>query len=120
MADFTETTEALKSGLTEMLMGMVNEPVQNAVNQIPAILARDDISEDEKIDMIEQLQLALVTPFVGAAVNVAQACRLELGVFLNLNGHAWEEIRSQLMSQVGAEMLSRAQQEPGGNEGADS
>jgi hypothetical protein len=117
MADFTKMTDELKQQLTEMVMGMVNEPVQNAVEQIPHILGRQDLSEDEKIDMVELLQLAIVTPFVGAAVNAAQACRLELGVFLNLNGHAWEEIRQQLMTQVGAEMLGIGREPEDGGEG---
>jgi hypothetical protein len=109
MADqtFQRMTDELKQQLTEMVMGVVNEPVQQAINQIPIILSREDLAEEEKIDVVEQLQLAIVTPLVGAAVNAAQACRLELGVFLNLNGHAWEEIRGQLMARIGAEMLSK-------------
>lgn len=112
--NFTDMTNELKQQLTEMVMGVVNEPVQQAVNQIPHIVGRQDLSQDQKIEIIEQLQLALVTPLVGAAVNAAQACRLELGVFLNLNGHAWEEIRGQLMARVGQEMLTRGVQEEEG------
>lgn len=104
--DFSEVAEALRQNLDEMLGGMVNEPVAQAVDQIPALLGRQDWSQEQKVEAVKELQLALVAPFLGAAVNAAQASQMDLGMFLFYCGQAWEEVRSQQMAHIAEEMLN--------------
>ena len=104
--DFSEIANALRDNLDEMLGGLVNEPVQQAVDQIPGILGRQDWTVEQKTDAIKELQLALVAPFLGAAVNSAQASQMDLGLFLFYCGQAWEEVRAQQMAHIAEEMLN--------------
>ena len=116
--DFTEIAEALRNNLDEMLGGLVNEPVSQAVDQIPSILGRQDWTTEQKMEAVKELQLALVAPFLGAAVNAAQASQMELGLFLFYVGQAWEEVRSQQMAHIAEEMLN-PDKETDGTEGND-
>jgi secreted Zn-dependent insulinase-like peptidase len=104
--DFSEIAEALRRNLDEMLGGLINEPVRQAVDQIPGILGRQDWTVEQKHEAVKELQLALVAPFVGAAVNAAQGSQMDLGLFLFYTGQAWEEVRSQQMAHIAEEMLN--------------
>lgn len=108
---FEDVVEQLRTDLNEMLMGMVEEPVKQALAQIPAILQRTDWNEETKLDALEKLQLALVSPFLNATVNVAQGAQMDLGRYLFFCGKAWEEIRSVRVSQIAQEMLNKGTQD---------
>jgi hypothetical protein len=117
--DFTEVAEALRENLDEMLGGLVNEPVSQAVDQIPTILGRQDWTMEQKTEAVKELQLALVAPFLGAAVNAAQASQMDLGFFLFYCGQAWEEVRAQQISHIAKEMLNPEGKENDGIEEAE-
>jgi len=104
---FEDVTEQLRVNLNEMLMGLVEEPVKQALMQIPVILQRSDWDEETKLAALEKLQLALVSPFLNATVNVAQGAQMDLGRFLFFCGKAWEEIRSVRVSHIAQEMLNK-------------
>lgn len=104
---FEDVAEQLRQDLHAMLMGMVDEPVKQALAQIPAIMQREDWDQETKLEAVERLQLALLTPFLNATVNVAQGSQMDLGRFLFFCGRAWEEIRSAQISHVAQTMLNR-------------
>jgi hypothetical protein len=116
--DFSHIAEALRENLDDMLGGLINEPVRQAVDQIPGILGRQDWTTEQKHDAVKQLQLALVAPFLGAAVNAAQASQMDLGLFLFYCGQAWEEVRSQQMAHIAQEMLNKGAEGEGSTEDA--
>lgn len=104
--NFDDVADQLKAHLDEMLMGMVDEPVRQALSQIPEIMKREDWTQEAKLEAIKKLQLALVAPFLNAAVNVAQGSQMDLALFLFYGGKAWEEIRSAQMAHIAQEMLT--------------
>jgi secreted Zn-dependent insulinase-like peptidase len=105
--EYTLLIDTLKEQLDEILQELVEQPVAQALSKIPGILAREDWPEQQKIQAIRSLQLALTAPFLGAAVNAAHGSRMDLGTFLNYCGQAWEEVRNQMMAHVGQEILNR-------------
>jgi len=111
--EYNTLVDTLRKQLDELLKELVQDPVRYALSKIPEILARKDWSEQQKIDAIRAMQLALTAPFLGAAVNAAHGSRMDLGTFLNYCGQAWEEVRSQMMAHVGQEILNRGTGENG-------
>ena len=104
--NFDDIAEQLRQDLRAILMEMVNDPVRKALEQLPIIMQRKDWSQEAKMEAIEKLQIALVSPFLNAAVNTAQGAQMDLGRFLFYCGKAWEEIRSAQMAQIAQEMLN--------------
>lgn len=102
-----QVAEELRGHLNEMMQALISDPVRQAVDRIPGLLQRQDWTDQQKTEAIQMLQLALVTPFLNAAVNAAQACRMPLSSFLNYTGAAWEEIRGRQMAHIAEEMLNR-------------
>lgn len=107
MADnFELLADELRKQMNELMVSSVQGPMQSAVQSIPAIMRREDWSMEAKVSAVQMLQVAIVSPFINAAVNAAHSSGMDLGLFLNYCGSAWDEIRAAHMAHVAADMLN--------------
>jgi hypothetical protein len=102
--------------MNEMVQESVREPIQAALSQIPIILQRQDWSMDVRVAAVRTLQVAIISPFLNAALNAAQVSGLDLGTFLNYVGSGWEELRSKHMTDVALGMLTPKESSRDGRE----
>jgi hypothetical protein len=109
--DFEKLADELRKEMNELLQEAVREPMTAAIAQIPNLLQRQDWPMETRVTAVRTLQVAISSPFLNAAVNSAHASGMDLGTFLNYVGSAWEEIRSQHMARMAADMLNP--KEPG-------
>ena len=105
--NFKDVMERLRHDLDVLIMESIHEPVAAAIAQIPAIMQRSDLSEETKIEMLEELQISLVAPVIGALVYTALGVNMNLPTLLYNLGQGWEEIRSKHMAQAAQEILNR-------------
>lgn len=104
--DFEQLADELRKDMNELMLESVREPMNAAIAQIPLLLQRQDWPMEKRIAAVRLLQVAVASPFLNAAVNSAHASGMDLGTFLNYVGSAWEEVRSQHMAHMAADMLS--------------
>ena len=104
---FQQLAEEMRIQLNELLQDIAREPVQAAIDQIPGLFKREDWTSEQQLTAVALFQAAIVTPFVNAAVNAAQASRMSLPDFLGYVGSAWEAARDQLMRKIISEQISR-------------
>jgi hypothetical protein len=109
---FHDVMKRLRTDLDLLIMETVNAPLQAAIAQIPAIMQRKDLTEETKKEMLEELQLSIVAPFIGTLVYAALGAHMDLPTLLYNIGQGWEEIRAKHMAQAAQEILNRNNKGP--------
>lgn len=105
----------LRGQMNELMVAAVKEPMEAALQQIPIIMERGDWTMDQKVAAVRALQVAIISPFINAAVNASHSSGMDLGLFLNYCGAAWEEVRHQHITHIAADMLKPGGEEPDGD-----
>lgn len=109
--NFKDVMARLRTDLDQLIMETIHEPITAATNQIPDIMQRSDMDDETKVAMLEELQVSLTAPLVGALIYTALGAHMNLPTLLYNIGQGWEEIRSKHMAQAAQEILNKGTEE---------
>lgn len=100
------TTQELIRRCEERLQGACKRVLEHAEGLHPEELVRllsraaesPDLSDEERKQLTQALQVLLVVPLLNAALNVAMETRMQLPEFLSLVGAGWELLRGKALT----------------------